>query len=79
MADIRNTQARSNKGKVRMVKIYTNTDPDGKTEIITDLEIKIPGNERYHWEAKVDPGAMMNINALPLCCFRQAGCHMISL
>ena len=51
------------------IKIYTDTDTDGKTEVINDLEIKLPGKGRHDLETKVDPGIEMNV--LSLSFFRQ--------
>ena len=44
----------SNKGKA-----YTDTDSDGKTEIITDITCKFKGN-LIAMEVKVDPGSETN-------------------
>ena len=52
----------SNKGKV-----YTDTDSDGKTEIITDITCKFEG-KLIAMEVKVDPGS--ETNCIPLSHFR---------
>ena len=57
-------KAKQTQSKVRTQKIYTNTDTEGKTEIITHLEIKLSSKDRHGLEAKVDLGAEMNV--LPL-------------
>ena len=53
----------SNKGKA-----YTDTDSDGKTEIITDITCKFKGKP-IAMEAKVDPGS--ETNCIPLSHFRR--------
>ena len=53
----------SNKGKA-----YTDTDSDGKTEIITDITCKFKG-KLIAMEVKVDPGS--EINCIPLSHFRR--------
>ena len=53
----------SNKGKA-----YTDTDSDGKTEIITDIICKFKGN-LIAMEVKVDPGS--ETNCIPLSHFRR--------
>ena len=52
----------SNKGKA-----YTDTDSDGKTEIITDITCKFKG-KLIAMEVKVDPGS--ETNCIPLSHFR---------
>ena len=52
----------SNKGKA-----YTDTDSDGKTEIITDITCKLKG-KLIAMEVKVDPGS--ETNCIPLSHFR---------
>ena len=52
----------SNQGKV-----YTDTDSDGKTEIITDITFKFKG-KLIAMEVKVDPGS--KTNCVPLSHFR---------
>ena len=52
----------SNKGKA-----YTDTDSDGKTEIITDITCKFKG-KLIAMEVKVDPGS--KTNCIPLSHFR---------
>ena len=52
----------SNKGKA-----YTDTDSDGKTEIITDIICKFKGKQ-IAMEVKVDPGS--ETNSIPLSHFR---------
>ena len=52
----------SNKGKA-----YTDTDSDGKTEIITDITCKFKG-KLIAMEVKVDPGS--KTNCIPLSPFR---------
>ena len=44
-------------------KVYTDTDSDGKTEIITDINVKFQG-KAIEMEVKVDPGA--ETNCIPL-------------
>ena len=53
----------SNKGKA-----YTDTDSDGKTEIITDITCKFKG-KLIAMEVKVDPGS--ETNCIPLSHFRR--------
>ena len=53
----------SNKGKA-----YTDTDSDGKTEIITDITCKLEG-KLIAMEVKVDPGS--ETNCIPLSHFRR--------
>ena len=48
-------------------KVYTDTDSDGKTEIITDINVKFQGRA-IEMEVKVDPGA--ETNCIPLSHFR---------
>ena len=52
----------SNKGKA-----YTDTDSDGKTEIITDITCKFKG-KLIAMEVKVDPGS--ETNCIPLRSFQ---------
>ncbi|MCG8621906.1 MAG: hypothetical protein MJE68_07915, partial [Proteobacteria bacterium] len=49
-------------------KAYTDTDSDGKTEIITDLKCKYKGKV-LSMEVKVDPGS--ETNCIPLSHFRR--------
>ena len=49
-------------------KVYTDTDSDGKTEIITDINCKYNG-KFFAMEVKVDPGSERN--CIPLSHFRQ--------
>ena len=51
----------------RKYKVYTDTDSDGKTEIITDINVKFQG-KAIEMEVKVDPGA--ETNCIPLSHFR---------
>ena len=48
-------------------KVYTDTDSDGKTEIITDINCKFKG-KLFAMEVKVDPGS--ETNCIPLSHFR---------
>ena len=48
-------------------KVYTDTDSDGKTEIITDINCKFKGKV-FAMEVKVDPGS--ETNCIPLSHFR---------
>ena len=52
---------------IEKYKVYTDTDSDGKTEIITDLNVKFQGKP-LEMEVKVDPGA--ETNCIPLSHFR---------
>ena len=47
--------------------VYTDTDSDGKTEIITDINCKFKG-KLFAMEVKVDPGS--ETNCIPLSHFR---------
>ena len=58
----------SNKGKA-----YTDTDSDGKTEIITDITCKFKG-KLIAMEVKVDPGS--ETNCIPLSHFRRLFPHL---
>ena len=49
-------------------KVYTDTDSDGKTEIITDIKFKFEGKV-FAMEVKVDPGS--ETNCIPLSHFRR--------
>ena len=49
-------------------KVYTDTDSDGKTEIITDINCKFKGKV-FAMEVKVDPGS--ETNCIPLSHFRR--------
>ena len=49
-------------------KVYTDTDSDGKTEIITDITCKFKGKV-FAMEVKVDPGS--ETNCIPLSHFRR--------
>ena len=49
-------------------KVYTDTDSDGKTEIITDIKCKLKG-KTFAMEVKVDPGS--ETNCIPLSHFRR--------
>ena len=49
-------------------KVYTDTDSDGKTEIITDINCKHSGKS-FAMEVKVDPGS--ETNCIPLSHFRR--------
>ena len=60
----------SNKGKA-----YTDTDSDGKTEIITDITCKFKG-KLIAMEVKVDPGS--ETNCIPLSHFRRLFPHLCS-
>ena len=41
-----------------MEGLYTDTDPDNRSEIITDITIRVPGKAgTMMMEVKVDPGA----------------------
>ena len=60
----------SNKGKA-----YTDTDSDGKTEIITDITCKFKG-KLIAMEVKVDPGS--ETNCIPLSHFRCLFPHLCS-
>ena len=51
----------------KIYKVYMDTDSDGKTEIITDINIKFQG-KAIEMEVKVDPGA--ETNCIPLSHFR---------
>ena len=51
----------------KIYKVYTDTDSDGKTEIITDINVKFQG-KAIKMEVKVDPGA--ETNCIPLSHFR---------
>ena len=45
--------------------LYTDTDPDNRSEIITDVTIRMPGKAgTMMMEVKVDPGAQPNCNPL---------------
>ena len=48
-------------------KVYTDTDRDGKTEIITDITVEFDG-KAIEMEVKVDPGS--ETNCIPLSHFR---------
>ena len=48
-------------------RVYTDTDSDGKTEIITDINCKFKG-KLFAMEVKVDPGS--ETNCIPLSHFR---------
>ena len=48
-------------------RVYTDTDNDGKTEIITDINCKFKG-KIFAMEVKVDPGS--ETNCIPLSHFR---------
>ena len=49
-------------------RVYTDTDSDGKTEIITDINCKFKGKV-FAMEVKVDPGS--ETNCIPLSHFRR--------
>ena len=49
-------------------RVYTDTDIDGKTEIITDINCKFKGKV-FAMEVKVDPGS--ETNCIPLSHFRR--------
>ena len=49
-------------------RVYTDTDSDGKTEIITDINCKFEGKV-FAMEVKVDPGS--ETNCIPLSHFRR--------
>ena len=51
----------------KIYKVYTDTDSDGKTEIITDIYVNFQG-KALEMEVKVDPGA--ETNCIPLSHFR---------
>ena len=51
----------------KVYKVYTDTDSDGKTEIITDIKVEFQG-KAIEMEVKVDPGA--ETNCMPLSYFR---------
>ena len=51
----------------KIYKVYMDTDSDGKTEIITDINVKFQG-KAIEIEVKVDPGA--ETNCIPLSHFR---------
>ena len=54
-------------------RVYTDTDSDGKTEIITDINCKFKG-KLFAMEVKVDPGS--ETNCIPLSHFRCLFCQL---
>ena len=52
----------------KQYRVYTDTDSDGKTEIITDINCKFKGKV-FAMEVKVDPGS--ETNCIPLSHFRR--------
>ena len=55
--------------------IYTDTDPDNRSEIITDVTIRIPGKAgTMMMEVKVDPGAQPS--CIPLHKFKTLFPHL---
>ena len=52
VAQSTNTKSKPSKG------LYTDTDPDYRSEVITDVTIRVPGKAgTMMMEVKVDPGA----------------------
>ena len=55
--------------------LYTNTDPDNRSEIITDITIRVPGKGgTMMMEVKVDPGAQQS--CIPLHKFKTLFPHL---
>ena len=50
----------------KIYKVYMDTDSDGKTEIITDINVKFQG-KAIEMKVKVDPGADSTIVCLKQC------------
>ena len=69
MAQSTNTKSKPSEG------LYTDTDPDNRSEIITDITIRMPGKAgTMMMEVKVDPGAQPN--CIPLHKFKTLFPHL---
>ena len=59
MAQSTNTKSKSSE------RLYTDTDPDHRSEIITDVTIRVPGKPgTMLMEVKVDPGAQPKLHTI---------------
>ena len=69
MAQSTNTKSKPLEG------LYTDTDPDNRSEIITDITIRVPGKAgTMMMEVKVDPGAQLS--CIPLHKFKTLFPHL---
>ena len=69
LAQSTNTKSKPSEG------LYTDTDPDNRSEIITDVTIKVPGKAgTMMMEVKVDPGAQPS--CIPLHKFKTLFPHL---
>ena len=69
MAQSTNTKSKPTEG------LYTDTDPDNRSEIITDVTVRVPGKAgTMMMEVKVDPGAQPS--CIPLHIFKTLFSHL---